>query len=110
MQKLFIIVSNQLDLPYQGVQGGHVVAQWLLDNKDTQTWNNGTVIYLESDRPIERWLEKLQRREVQYSRFIEPDVDNAITAFAVLGHDKLFKHLKLMGWRYAAQHTAAMVA
>jgi hypothetical protein len=110
MQKLFIIVSKDLDLPYQGVQGGHAVAQWLLDNKDTQTWNNGTIVYLEANKDLYYWTLKLQTREIPYSKFIEPDKEDMLTALAVLGNDKLFKNLKLMGWRYAAQHTAAMVA
>ena len=32
MSKLYVIVRNDIPLAYQGVQGGHALAQWLLDN------------------------------------------------------------------------------
>lgn len=31
-KRLYVIVDSSLPLPYQGVQGGHAVAQWLLDH------------------------------------------------------------------------------
>jgi hypothetical protein len=36
-KKLYVLISNDLDPIYGCVQGGHAVAQWLLDNKDSQT-------------------------------------------------------------------------
>lgn len=95
--KLYVLVNNTLSLPYQGVQGMHAVAQWLLDFKHTQTWNNETIVVLQvSD--VEVWKDKLDILGEEYSYFLEPDVDNLMTALAVkTDRHSIFKKLKLMG-------------
>ena len=93
MEKLYILVDEQLDLAYQGVQGGHALAQWLIENPN-QTWNNQTLIYLKAN--LNKEIMKLDQNMVKYTVFKEPDLDNQITAVA-LQHDKFFKHLNLMG-------------
>lgn len=35
MKKLFVLTRKGMPLGYQGVQGGHGVAQYLIDKKDT---------------------------------------------------------------------------
>lgn len=82
MNRLYILVSKDLDPIYACVQGGHAVAQWLLDNKETQTWNNNYLIYLSAD--LEKWLVKLQLLKLKFSIFQEPDIDNKLTAIAIL--------------------------
>lgn len=94
MKKLFILVRNDLDLAYQGVQGGHAVAEFLIKNP-TQTWNNETLVYLEAD--VERWMDKLDMHDINYTSFREPDLDNIVTAIGVHHEGKMFKNLKLMG-------------
>ena len=97
MEKLFILVDNKYDLPYQGVQGGHAGFQWLLDNKDTQTWNNGHVVYLQTNN-LQKWMYKLDHKGMKYSYFVEPNVDFQITALACCTDDyNTFRQLKLMG-------------
>ena len=54
MNRLYVLVSKDLEPIYGCVQGGHAVAQWLLDNKETQSWNNNYLIYLYCD--IEKWI------------------------------------------------------
>ena len=71
MQRLYVLISNKLDPIYGCVQGGHVVAEWLLQHPN-QNWNNN------------------------YTEFKEPDLDNQVTALAVLNNDKMFKNLKLI--------------
>ena len=39
MQRLYVLISNKLDSIYGCVQGGHAVAQWLLEHPN-QEWNN----------------------------------------------------------------------
>lgn len=46
---------------------------------------------------IEHWLYKLNALEILYTEWKEPDMDNKITAIAILGNEKLFKKLKLIG-------------
>jgi hypothetical protein len=48
MKRLYVLVNKRLSPVYGCVQGGHAVAQWLLDNPG-QTWNNNFLIYLYAD-------------------------------------------------------------
>lgn len=93
MQRLYVLIDNNLDSIYGCVQGGHVVAQWLL-NHPNQDWNNSYLIYVSAD--ISKWKEKLDILEVDYTEFREPDLNNQITALAVLNNDRMFKNLKLI--------------
>jgi hypothetical protein len=97
-ERLYIIVRNDLgmSLQYQGVQGGHALAQWLIDNPN-QTWNNSYLIYLQTDN-IEKLMFKLDIKNIKYSKFIEPDIGNELTAIALQVEDvKILENLKLMG-------------
>lgn len=95
MQKLYVVIRNDIPLAYQGVQGGHAVAQWLIENPN-QTWNNDYLIYLQVE-DLNKFMFKLDLKEIKYSKFIEPDMDNQITAIACQSKDKMFEKLKLMG-------------
>lgn len=92
---LYVLISKDLAPVYGCVQGGHAVAQYLIDNPN-QTWNNSYIYYLYCD--IEEWLEKLSFLNINFSQFKECDLNHKITALA-LEHDsgKLFKKLKLVG-------------
>ena len=93
MQRLYVLISNKLDSIYGCVQGGHAVAQWLLDHPQ-QDWNNNYLIYVTADIP--KWKEKLDIFGINYTEFKEPDLNNQTTALAVLNNDKMFKNLKLI--------------
>ena len=93
MQRLYVLISNKLDSIYGCVQGGHAVAQWLLDHPQ-QDWNNNYLIYVTAD--ILKWKERLDIMEIDYTEFKEPDLNNQVTALAVLNNDKMFKNLKLV--------------
>ena len=93
MQRLYVLIDNNLDSIYGCVQGGHVVAQWLL-NHPNQDWNNSYLIYVSAD--ISKWKEKLDILEIDYTEFREPDLNNQTTALAILNNDKMFKNLKLV--------------
>ncbi len=93
MQRLYVLIDKSLTPVYGCVQGGHAVAQWLL-NHPKQTWNNNYLIYLQAS--IEEWKNKLNYLGIDYTQFNEPDLGNRTTSLAVLGNDKLFKKLELM--------------
>lgn len=93
MQRLYVLISNKLDSVYGCVQGGHAVAQWLLDHPN-QSWNNSYLIYVSAD--IDKWKERLDILSLDYTEFKEPDLNNQITALAVLNNEKIFKKLKLI--------------
>lgn len=93
MERLHIIVDHQLPEVYSCVQGAHATAQYILENDDS--WKNDYLIFLKGD--VEKVINKLESRNVKYTAFREPDLNNQLTAIAVLNNGKLFKNLKLVG-------------
>lgn len=92
--RLYVIIDESLESVYGCVQGGHAVAQYLLENPDSE-WKNNYLIYLKDK--LERLVVKLQMLGIRYTEFREPDLGNKLTAIAVLGNQKVFQKLKLMG-------------
>jgi hypothetical protein len=90
--KLYILIDKTLEPVYGCVQGGHAVAQWLIDNGSG--WRNEYLIYLSAD--VEKWKRKLMLLGISFTEFKEPDLGYKTTSLAVLGHDSLFKKLKLI--------------
>jgi hypothetical protein len=97
MERLYVIVRNDIEmsLQYQGVQGGHALAQWMIENPN-QTWNNNYLIYLQTDN-IEKLMFKMDLKNIKYSKFIEPDLGDKLTAIALQTENNIVKDLKLMG-------------
>lgn len=94
MKRLYILVNNKLKPVYGCVQGGHAVAQFMLDNPD-QKWDNGYLIYLYADIPM--WKEILENNGIRHTVFREPDLNNSITAIACQDDSgELFKDLKVV--------------
>jgi outer membrane protein assembly factor BamD (BamD/ComL family) len=79
---------------YKAVQAGHAVAEFMLEHPGK--WNNGYLIYLEVEGYDElfRWYKEL--RDTEFSFFVESDMNNEMTAIAVLDNGELFKDLKLL--------------
>lgn len=92
-KRLYVLISNQLSPVYGCVQGGHAVAQYLLDHPDQQ-WNNQYLIYVYAD--VEKWKKRLDFYHIDYSLFNEPDLNNQLTALAVEDDGRMFKNLKLV--------------
>ena len=57
--KLYILVSNQLNPIYGAVQGGHAIAQFLIEHPNSE-WKNNTVVYLSCD--IDNFLNRQKKR------------------------------------------------
>jgi hypothetical protein len=57
-------------------------------------WNNSYLIYVSAD--VLTWKEKLDILEIDYTEFREPDLNNKVTALAILNNDRLFKKLRLI--------------
>lgn len=89
--KLYILTDKTLDPIYSAVQGGHAVANWLLEHYNIMNngdiyweWNNDYLIYLSVD--IDEWFKKLLKFDPDYSAwtyFREPDLNNKLTSIAV---------------------------
>ena len=93
-KKLYVIIDKSLRPVYGCVQGGHAVAQWMLEHPDSQEWHNDYLIYLSAD--VSKWKLRLETMGVKYTEFKEPDLDYKTTALAVFGHEELFKNLKIV--------------
>lgn len=91
MKRLYVLIDESLDPIYGCVQGGHAVAQWLLDHPN-QKWNNSYLIYVYAN--LEKWKNKLFGFD--FSEFHEPDLDNKLTAIAIESEKRFFKNLKLV--------------
>ena len=92
-RKLYVLVDKTLKPVYGCVQGGHAVAQWMIEHPNSKEWRNDYLIYLSAD--INKWKKRLDDYDVRFTEFKEPDLDYKTTALAVFGHDELFKRLKL---------------
>ena len=93
--RLYVLISNELDPIYGAVQGGHAIAQWMLEHHDNLYWKNETVVYLSCD--IEKMLYILENQDITIFR--EPDLDNKITSIAVVENPynkRMFRNLKLL--------------
>ena len=87
-------MNRRLNSVYGCVQGGHAVAQYMLENPGS-TWKNEYLIYLWAD--IEKWMEKLDYLGIKYSAFHEPDMNGTVTAIAVQDDTGLmFQSLKVV--------------
>ena len=93
--RLYVLISNELEPIYGAVQGGHAIAQWMIEHIDNLYWKNETVVYLSCD--IEKVLYKLRDEDITIFR--EPDLNNKITSAAIVGNERtksVFKNLKLL--------------
>lgn len=101
-EKLYVVVSDKLHPSQQAVQAGHAVAEFLRKNPYTQ-WANGHLIYLKdapnkyaADNMYPGW--GMKYGVSQYAEFVEPDLNNKVTAYASFGPlaEKHLKNLKLV--------------
>jgi len=92
-RRLYVLIDKELEPVYGCVQGGHSVAQWLLEHPN-QEWNNSYLIYLKCN------LYSMRRRLIKlgkdFSEFREPDLGNKLTAIAIENDGRLFRNLKLV--------------
>lgn len=90
--KLYVLVCKSLTKSQQAVQSAHAVAEFLLRAPKT-AWDNGTLVLLKVDS-VTDWLEKF--RDKPHAFFVEPDLNDKITAVAAVGVDHLVTALPLL--------------
>lgn len=93
--RLYVLIDENLAPIYGAVQGGHAIAQWMLEHSNNLYWKNETVVYLSCN--IEKMAYLLRYDDI--SMFREPDIGDKLTAIAVVGNpqnERLFKKLKLL--------------
>ena len=99
MKKMYVLVRKDLPKSYQAVQGGHALAEYLIHFPQVSNiWKNGTLIYLgvKDEQMIIKWMHKLERNNVIYKPFKEPDLGNQFTALACISDGRVFKRLSLL--------------
>ena len=97
MKKFYVIVRKDLDHSQRAVQGGHAIAQYLLEHP-TEEWKNGTLIFLGvcNEFQLKKWYDKLINKDIKCSHFIEPDIGYQMTALAAIDTGEIFRRLNLI--------------
>ena len=94
-KRLYVLVDETLDPVYGAVQGGHCVAQYMIDNKlNRNSWNNEYLIYLSCDIMLWKW--KLLAKGKRFSEFHEPDLGNKLTSICLVDNGSTFRKLPLL--------------
>lgn len=78
-------------------QACHAVAEYTLKRKTD--WNNGTMVVLSvsNENELDDWCLKLDKEKIRWVGFKEPDLDNELTAIAVVLDNKdFFAELNLL--------------
>jgi len=108
--KMYVLVREDMAPEARMVQGGHAVAQFLLEHagalqtttdngKIRDTWNNGYMIYLgvKDEQELSHWEAKLKAAEKAFATFVEPDWgDPTKTALACVDFGEIFAGLELL--------------
>lgn len=95
--KLYIVVRKDLSISQQAVQAGHAVAEFCLRGPKS-FWSNGILVYLGVDgkKQLSRLQQKLDIEDISYVKFIEPDLNNEVTAIASDIDCRHFRKLNLL--------------
>lgn len=98
MNKMYCLIREDLKPSHKACQGGHAIAQYFLDHDKPKNWNNGTMILLKTkdEKELKKWKEKLNLLDIKHSEFIEPDLNNSLTAISCIHTGEIFKKLKLL--------------
>ncbi len=96
-EKLYVVVNENLTSSQQAVQSAHAVAQFMRENPNTM-WSNGYLILLKGSPAYMGSMRCYRTSGCEHAEFVEPDLNNVITAYAVFGPDveRLMKNFKLV--------------
>ena len=103
--RLYVIVRKDLTIEYNhtipSVQAGHAVTEFCLHSLFAWKWLNKTLIYLQVRNLLELQgvLWDLQKKNLTWTEFHEPDMNNELTAIAVWMDKEttMFNHFELLG-------------
>lgn len=99
-QALYVIVRKDLPKSSAAVQAGHAAVKFVFEHGHKIAWRNGTLVYLTVPNATQLARIKEGLADKMISEFEEPDLDNQMTAIAVLGDEASrlseFSHLPLL--------------
>ena len=88
---------NDLTQSQKAVQSAHAIAEYLIKNPETK-WDNGTMVLLtvENEDILIRTKNILEMKGNNVVYFREPDIDNQMTAFALVSDKRILNKCKLL--------------
>jgi len=100
---LYIVTRSDLEPGYQAVQSGHAAIQYVFEHPEcAKNWfeNSNYLGFLavQNEQELVNLINKASEKEIKFSVFREPDIDNQITAIALepgLLSKKLCSNLRL---------------
>jgi len=99
-KRIYTLTRTDISKGQQAVQSGHSLAQYIIEWNPhiTKDWNNGSIINLGlgSEKSLKRWIKKLEKENIPYSIFREPDMGHEITSIAALDKGEIFKGIPLL--------------
>jgi len=97
MKKMYLLVRNDLPTVYKMVMGGHALAQFALEHPNIfKEWNNRIIVYLDvcNEDSFNYHEFILDEKNIKYSVFKEPDLNNEKAAIAFYS-ENIFKKLEI---------------
>lgn len=95
-----MIVADDLSGPQKAVQGMHAILESTKAGLIQGPHPNLVFCKVPDSDALRRWSQKLQARDIDFRTFVEPDLDDKLTAIAtrcVSGSErKLFSNLPLV--------------
>lgn len=85
---MYLVTRRDLTPGYQAVQSVHALRKFIEDHPQIdQAWYNQSnylsLLSVADEQSLHNLIFKLQQRNIAYSVFTEPDIDNQITAIAI---------------------------
>lgn len=107
MDKLYVVVRGDMSIGYQMVQSAHAVAKFTIENPEiSREWHEVSqymaVLSVPNETTLLKFMGKAMERGITVSAFVEPDLNDEVTAvaFAPGNHSrKLLANLRLAGGR-----------
>lgn len=94
-EKLYVVLRKDLSPSQRIVQAGHAIAQYMLEDP---IWKNTTLVCLgvKNLGQLEKLKTRLDMKNVKFSEFREPDINDELTAIASDNKCELFERLNLI--------------
>lgn len=101
MLKCYVLCRKDLaeiNPAYPFVQGAHALAQLYEDGLTQDKWKNEYLIFLgvENEDELKKWMSRFDYKGIEYSHFLEPDVNYQITGVALISDGKILRGLDVM--------------
>ena len=94
--KLYVLIRKDLNTSQQAVQAGHAVSKIAVKHPEVN-WDNQPFVYLKVSKfQLNKFINILTQKGIEYEKFIEPDIGNQLTAVSLFNSDDLFGKFNLL--------------